>query len=106
MGESSQQRLIFAGRQLQDNVSLAACGVLRGSLLHVVLRLRGGTSPGRLHAQPQRNGIRIWYETTPESFGFHDQGIAVANAFLGALVAEVGGASLQFYYPRPLLVWY
>ncbi|EIE20343.1 polyubiquitin precursor, partial [Coccomyxa subellipsoidea C-169] len=36
------QRLIYAGRQLQDDRTLEQCSVESGSTLHLVLRLRGG----------------------------------------------------------------
>ncbi|KAK9901378.1 hypothetical protein WJX75_009335 [Coccomyxa subellipsoidea] len=36
------QRLIYAGRQLQDDMTLEQCAVEAGSTLHLVLRLRGG----------------------------------------------------------------
>lgn len=39
---SDQQRLIWAGRQLSDESTLAECGIARESTLHVVLRLAGG----------------------------------------------------------------
>lgn len=37
-----QQRLIYAGKQLEDLLLLAGCGVHASSTMHMVLRLRGG----------------------------------------------------------------
>lgn len=61
-----EQRLVHAGKQLEDWRALDECGVASGSTVHLLLRVRGGCPPDRCCCWDLHTGThRAWSVSRP-----------------------------------------